>query len=378
MRNKNIRSLSVTKDVVDILKRTQFYFGESGRVSKTYWVRALYIINLISEENQKNCFVFPKNEILRDAVYDSSALNSMLETIKSIGIVDIVKKTHVNYIINKKYVGRLEILLTKPEERIFSNIDSKKYKNRVRTNPKPQKPSKKRLKKCKDVSEYIFPIKSNEKTKHILYKFFNKDELLYIGITNNTSNRTNQHLSEKDWMSDYEEIKITLTFFNSRKELELAEKLTIIYNNPKYNKIRYVEFEKEVNASVTKKMMKYEENFKTETMEEIKTSGNISEPWTYIKEIKTKKQKIVKQNTQIQSAGKKTRNKPTEIKILPNGSYSCSAKNNPRYSANTWKKGGKEYWRCKKDGNTITKLKTHMTEEQFLEYVRNYNGKESQ
>lgn len=134
------------------------------------------------------------------------------------------------------------------------------------------------------------------------------------------------------------EITIEITYFHSRKELELAEKLSIIYENPIHNKVRYTNIKTKITNTINQLMR---------NIDTIQTQIKISEQWIECKCVTNKTSK----NTRNQSI--------------------CGAL--PRYSANVWIKNGKEYWRCKKDGSKtpITKLKSSMTESEFLEYVRN-------
>lgn len=68
-----------------------------------------------------------------------------------------------------------------------------------------------------------------------LYRFFDKnDQLLYVGISNNWTQRLKQHYKDSDF---FEEASfITLTYFDTRAEVEAAEKLAIETEQPIYNK----------------------------------------------------------------------------------------------------------------------------------------------
>ena len=76
----------------------------------------------------------------------------------------------------------------------------------------------------------------------VLYRFFDSEgNLLYVGISNNWQQRLRQHY--KDSSFHYEATCITLERFNTREQVEAAEKKAIISENPKYNKAYNPNFE---------------------------------------------------------------------------------------------------------------------------------------
>ena len=136
MRNKNIRKLFLTKEAVDLLKSTAFYFGSPNKVtgelrkSKTYWIRALFLVNIISKANYNKHFNFSKDKSFRDAAYENSTLTDLLKTLQSIGLVKIIPRKSneaSQYILQKKYIGECEVLLKKPEEKLFVELEQKQY-----------------------------------------------------------------------------------------------------------------------------------------------------------------------------------------------------------------------------------------------------------
>ena len=69
----------------------------------------------------------------------------------------------------------------------------------------------------------------------ILYRFFDKkDQLLYVGISNNWTQRLNQHYKNSDFFSQVS--YLTFTHYASRHEVEAAEKIAIETESPIYNK----------------------------------------------------------------------------------------------------------------------------------------------
>lgn len=71
-------------------------------------------------------------------------------------------------------------------------------------------------------------------TLHILYRFFDIDEvLLYVGITNNPARRWAKHEKDKSWWLEVTDIQ--LEHFNSREEVEKAEIEAIKNEKPLYN-----------------------------------------------------------------------------------------------------------------------------------------------
>lgn len=68
-----------------------------------------------------------------------------------------------------------------------------------------------------------------------LYRFFDQQgNLLYVGISNNWQDRLKQHY--KDSAFHDESATITLEHFETRAEVEEAEKQAILTEGPKYNK----------------------------------------------------------------------------------------------------------------------------------------------
>lgn len=68
-----------------------------------------------------------------------------------------------------------------------------------------------------------------------LYRFYDEgDQLLYVGISNNWQQRLKQHYKASPFHQ--ETAKITLTHYETRAEVENAEKQAILQENPKYNK----------------------------------------------------------------------------------------------------------------------------------------------
>ena len=72
------------------------------------------------------------------------------------------------------------------------------------------------------------------KTRHELYRHFDADNnLLYVGISKSAIARLSQHSLTGHW---YDSIcRVTIERFNSREELEQAEKRAIKNESPKYN-----------------------------------------------------------------------------------------------------------------------------------------------
>lgn len=67
-----------------------------------------------------------------------------------------------------------------------------------------------------------------------LYRLFDENqELLYVGISMHVMARIHDHAKHKDWFSKVSTIKIER--FNSRKEVEEAEKAAIKNEKPKHN-----------------------------------------------------------------------------------------------------------------------------------------------
>jgi predicted GIY-YIG superfamily endonuclease len=71
-------------------------------------------------------------------------------------------------------------------------------------------------------------------SKTVLYRFYDgKNELLYIGVTNNILRRMRQHLRDKDWAKEIHSTKVE--YFNERIYALEAEKKAIVAEKPKYN-----------------------------------------------------------------------------------------------------------------------------------------------
>lgn len=72
------------------------------------------------------------------------------------------------------------------------------------------------------------------RTTHVLYRYFNKkNELLYVGITNDIMNRAHAHSRDKSW---YRQCAYsTMQHFKSREALAAAEVYAIQTEKPKYN-----------------------------------------------------------------------------------------------------------------------------------------------
>jgi len=69
--------------------------------------------------------------------------------------------------------------------------------------------------------------------KTTLYKFWNKNELLYVGISLNVFARLSQHRRDKEWWDEVTEIKVK--HFDTREEALDAEAKSIKNDSPKYN-----------------------------------------------------------------------------------------------------------------------------------------------
>lgn len=67
-----------------------------------------------------------------------------------------------------------------------------------------------------------------------LYRYYNlKDELIYVGISNNPVNRASEHKREKTWFTEIR--RITVDWFDRRESALEAEKTAIQKYSPKYN-----------------------------------------------------------------------------------------------------------------------------------------------
>ena len=68
---------------------------------------------------------------------------------------------------------------------------------------------------------------------HCLYRFYNEETLLYIGITANPGRRIKEHKRDKGWWEGI--TRITLQHFGSREELAVAEVTAIQSEGPLHN-----------------------------------------------------------------------------------------------------------------------------------------------
>ena len=69
--------------------------------------------------------------------------------------------------------------------------------------------------------------------KTTLYRFWNEDELLYVGISLNVFARLSQHRRDKDWWDEI--TNITVSHFDTREQALDAEAKAIKEENPMYN-----------------------------------------------------------------------------------------------------------------------------------------------
>lgn len=69
----------------------------------------------------------------------------------------------------------------------------------------------------------------------ILYRFFDSNNrLLYVGISNNWTNRLNQHYKNSEFFAQVR--SMTFEHFETREAVEEAERNAILTENPIYNK----------------------------------------------------------------------------------------------------------------------------------------------
>ena len=73
----------------------------------------------------------------------------------------------------------------------------------------------------------------DERVKTTLYKFWNNNELLYVGISLNVFARLSQHKRDKSWWDEITEI--TVKHYDTRDEALDAEAKAIKESGPKYN-----------------------------------------------------------------------------------------------------------------------------------------------
>lgn len=72
------------------------------------------------------------------------------------------------------------------------------------------------------------------KTPHVLYRFYDEDgSLLYIGITLDLPARMRAHRGDKPWWTEV--YRIEIEHFDSRPEVDRAERESILNERPKYN-----------------------------------------------------------------------------------------------------------------------------------------------
>lgn len=75
----------------------------------------------------------------------------------------------------------------------------------------------------------------NKNKKTGVYKMYdNNHNLLYVGMTVSLLSRMSDHIKQKEWFTEVEDISIT--WYSTRFEAEVAEKTSIRWDDPKYNK----------------------------------------------------------------------------------------------------------------------------------------------
>lgn len=72
-----------------------------------------------------------------------------------------------------------------------------------------------------------------EAEEHTLYRFWNKDLLLYVGISINAFARAKQHSTNSKWFQDAD--RVDFEKFSSRSAVEAAEIKAIREEHPLYN-----------------------------------------------------------------------------------------------------------------------------------------------
>ena len=503
MRNKNIRELFLTKEAVDLIKSTAFYFGSPNKVtgemrrSKTYWIRALFLANIISKANHNNHFDFNKEKSFQDASYKFSTLNELLTTLQSIGVIKIVNRKSneaSQYFLNTKYIGECSILLKKPEEKLFSELEQKRYDRGTRaTTDKPisitiskqyfedemisigksYETIDKQWKIIEDINSTGGVSAKGKRNARIYSKFTELSKIVhpFVRIENKQVCEYDQHatyftllpnaiksiftnlsIEQYQCISNlssfiinskniYEEIyKETFIDIPTLKEyvnsLICDPSKTIINEKAQIRKWFNVKFPYcsdlidmcRQNKRLISKLNKLEHNIFVVAAKTLKRKGidvltkhdaiffmnkdqNIVKSELdkrFVKENVCNKLKFSNHEETLKEISAKASSKSIapivahdlskgDTKTIETTVCQCSIKGRSknttdsdipqfapskvipkvipekeRFNANTWKKGDKEYWRCKKDGNQITKLKSSMTEEKFLEYVRNY------
>lgn len=76
--------------------------------------------------------------------------------------------------------------------------------------------------------------KKGQRVSHYLYRLYDANEqLLYVGISKSAIHRLHEHLTTQPWAEQIVTQKVQR--FNSRQELEEAEKAAIKAENPKHN-----------------------------------------------------------------------------------------------------------------------------------------------
>lgn len=77
----------------------------------------------------------------------------------------------------------------------------------------------------------------------VLYRMFDQDDtLLYVGITAAPKERFAAHQAEKEWWPEV--ARIAQEHFATRREVEVAERLAIIAEQPLYNRTRWASYVK--------------------------------------------------------------------------------------------------------------------------------------
>jgi predicted GIY-YIG superfamily endonuclease len=85
-----------------------------------------------------------------------------------------------------------------------------------------------------------------EPSNQTLYRFFNaKNELLYVGITNNPFNRFSGHSKDKEWFKEI--THSTLEHYPNRLAVDRAETMAIKSEKPKYNRAKNPDYESAVD-----------------------------------------------------------------------------------------------------------------------------------
>ena len=75
----------------------------------------------------------------------------------------------------------------------------------------------------------------NKNKKTGVYKMYDNDHnLLYVGMTASLLSRMSDHVKQKEWFTDVR--NISFTWYPTRYQAEIAEKTSIRWDNPKYNK----------------------------------------------------------------------------------------------------------------------------------------------